>query len=217
MEPLTDPRLRAKRQLAEAMHDLPDRRGRWGRWLLAAGMAASFIGAGIAAWFTMRPQLLTPPQRSEKSSIPHQDTEWRQWFHASRIGTEEAWKSVIDYPGVSELVALRAKQHLARVYLREEKYDRAIAVCDALASTSDNNAEFKAFGLAGKCGALSLQGNYQESSDVLNQFWPYKESLRDSQMTKLLRRAAEKNRDNLGPPTSLQWDDWLNQHFGPGG
>ena len=120
----------------------------------------------------MRPQLLTPPQHSEKSSIPHQDTEWRQWFHASRIGTEEAWKSVIDYPGVSELVALRAKQQLVRIYLREEDYDRAIEVCDELAATSDNNAEFKAFGLAGKCGALSLQEKYRESADVLDQFWP---------------------------------------------
>ena len=46
---------------------------------------------------------------------------------------------------------------------------------------------------------------------------PSKESLRDSQMTKLLRRAIEKNRDNLGPPTSLQLDDWLDQHFGAGG
>ncbi len=65
---------------------------------------------------------------------------------------------MIDYPGVSEFVALRAKQQLVRIYLfRERDFDRAINVCDELASTSDNNAEFKAFGLAGKCGALSLQ------------------------------------------------------------
>ena len=165
----------------------------------------------------MRPQLLTPPQHSEKSSIPRQDTEWRQWFHASRIGTEEAWKSVIDYPGVSECVALRAKQQLVRIYLRELKFDRAIEVCDDLASTSDNNAEFKAFGLAGKCGALSLEKKYRESAEVLDQFLPWRQYLRDSQMTKLLRRTIEKNRENLGPPTSPQWDDWLKQEFGPDG
>ena len=99
MEPLTDPRMRAKRQLAAAMQDLPGRGGPWNRWLLAAGMLVSFVVAGGAAWFTMRPPLLAPPQHSDKSNIAHQDTEWRQWFHASRIGTEEAWKSVIDYPG----------------------------------------------------------------------------------------------------------------------
>ena len=217
MEPLTDPRLRANRQLAEAMHDLPCYGGRLGRWVLAVGMAAAFFVGGGAAWFTMRPQPLTPPQHSEKSSIPHQDTEWRQWFYASRIGTEEAWKSVIDYPGVSDVVALRAKQQLARIYLREEKFDRAIEVCDELATTSDNNAEFKAFGLAGKCGALSLEKMYSESAEVLNQFLPWRQYLRDRQMAKLVRDTIEKNRENLGPPTSLQWDDWLNQHFGSGG
>ena len=50
---------------------------------------------------------------TKRSAIPHQETELRQWFFASRIGTEEAWKSVIDYPGVSELTKLRAKQQLA--------------------------------------------------------------------------------------------------------
>ena len=34
---------------------------------------------------------------------------------------------MIDYPGVSEYVALRAKQQLARIYLHEEEFDRAIA------------------------------------------------------------------------------------------
>jgi serine/threonine-protein kinase len=217
MEPLTDPRLRAKRQLAEAMHDSPRTETRWGRWLLALGMVLSFFAAGAVAWCTMRPPPLTPPQHSEKSGIPHQDTEWRQWFYASRIGTEEAWKSVIEYPGVSELVALRAKQQLARIYLRGEDFDRAIEVCDELASSSDNNPEFKAFGLAGKCGALSLQKKYRESADVLDQFLPWRPFLRDSQMTKLLRRTIEKNRENLGSPTSPQWDDWLQREFGPNG
>ena len=217
MEPLTDPRLLAKRKLAAAMLDLPRTGGRRARWMLAAGMAAAFAGAGVVAWFTMRPQLLTAAQHSEKASIPRQDTEWRQWFHASRIGTEEAWKSVIDYPGVSECVKLRAQQQLARIYLRELEFDRAIEVCDALASTADNNAEFKAFGLAGKCGALSLEQRYAESAEVLNQFLPWRQYLRDSQMAKLLRRTIDKNRDHLGPLTSPQWDDWLKQEFGPNG
>ena len=223
MEPLTDPRLRASRQLAAAMHDLPraGRRRPWvpgaRHWMLAAGMAISFAAAGVVAWYTMCPRPFTPPQHSEKANIPHQDTESRQWFHASRIGTEEAWKSVIDYPGVSEYVALRAKQQLARIYLRQKEFDRAIEVCDELASTSDNNAEFKAFGLAGKCGALSLQEKYRESADVLDQFQPWQQYLLDRQMKKLLRDTIDKNRENLGPPTSPQWDDWLKREFGPDG
>jgi hypothetical protein len=165
----------------------------------------------------MRPQVLAPPPHSEKSSVPRQDTEWRQWFRASRIGTEEAWKSVIDYPGVSEFVALRAKQQLARIYLRQDDFARALEVFDELAATPDNNAEFKAFGLAGKCGVLSLEKKYAESAEVLNQFLPWQQDLRDSQMKKMLRHTIDKNRENLGAPTSPQWDEWLNQNFGTTG
>ncbi len=214
MEPLTDPRLRAQRQLAEAMHNLPRPGNRLGRWMLAAGMAVSFAAAGAVAWCTMRPQLLTSPQHSETSHIPRQDTELRQWFHASRIGTEEAWKSVIDYPGVSDLVALRAKQQLVRIYLRELNFQSAIQVCNELAATSENNKEFKAFGLAGKCVALSAQKEYANSAEVVEQFWPYREDLLDKQMTKLLRASIDKNRENLGAPTAPQWDEWLEKVFG---
>jgi eukaryotic-like serine/threonine-protein kinase len=216
IEPLTDPRLLAKRRLAEAMRTSPRFGTHLGRWILAMGMVLAFVAAGGAAWFTMRPPLLQPPRHIERSRVPHEDTEWRQWFHASRIGTEEAWKSVIDYPGVSEYVALRAEQQLVRIYLRTLDLDRAIKVCDHLASTSDNNAEFKAFGLAGKCVALSLQKKYQESANVLDQFWPWRQDLRDIRMKSVLRETIERNRENLGPPTSHQWDEWMEQVFGTG-
>ncbi len=215
LEPLTDPRLKAKRQLAEAMRGLPRARSVLGRWLLAAGMFVAFVAAGGAAWFTMRPEPLTLPQHGEKSSFPRQDTELRQWFHASRIGTEEAWKSVVDYPDVSESVALRAKQQLARIYLREQDFGRAIEIFDELAATSDK--EFKAFGLAGKCVAKSAQKEYAASAEIVEQFWPYREYLLDSQMKKLLRAAIDKNRENLGAPTAPQWDEWMKEVFGPGG
>jgi serine/threonine-protein kinase len=215
MEPLTDPRMRAQRQLAEAMLKLPRDRRVLRRWMLALGMVIVFCVAGGAAWLTMRPPLLTAPQ--QKSAFPHQVTEYRQFFQASRIGTENAWKSVIEYPTVSELVTLRAKQQLVRIYFRDMQFDRAIEVCDELARTSDNNAEFKAFGLAGKCGALSLKKQYAESARVLDQFWPYREDLHDPGMAKLLRETIDNNREKLGSPTAPQWDDWLKEVFATSG
>jgi eukaryotic-like serine/threonine-protein kinase len=219
LEPQTDPRMRAQRKLAEAMLKLPRDRTRLVRWMLALGMAIAFVAAGGAAWFTMRPTQLTPPQHSDKTTIPHQDTEARQWVQASRIGTEDAWKSVIDYPGVSELVSLRAKQQLVRIYLiREGQFDRAIAVCDELASTSDNNAEFKAFGLVGKCVALSAQGKYAESAKVLGQFFRYRDDLHDPQLTRLLRETIDRNREHLGPPSAPELEEgWLKAVFANSG
>jgi len=217
MEPLSDPRLRAKRQLAAAMHELPRRRGAVGRWLLAAGMVLTFAASAAAAWFTMRPRLLSGAPHSEKSDIPRQDSELRQWFQASRIGTVDAWKSVIEYPNVSELVALRAKQHLARLYLFAKDPDHAIAVCDELASTSDSNAEFKAFGLAGKAVALSLQGKYQQSAKVLEQLEQCRKSLRDADMRSMVRKSIEENNKHLEELTPDELKEWLSNQFGTGG
>ena len=213
MEPLTDPRLRAKRQLAEAMRSNLRQGSRLGRWLLAAGMVVAFVAAGGAAWFTMRPQLLTPQQHNDKPVVAHEDSEWRQWFQASRVGTEDAWKSVIDYPGVSELVALRAKQQLARIYLiRQGNFPRAIEVCNELAKSSDK--EFKAFGLAGLCGALSLEKKYAESAEVYEKFKPYGPDLLDKQMEHFLRLAVERNREKLGPPmTPLELEELIDELF----
>ena len=84
-----------------------------------------------------------------------------------------------------------------------------------MAATSDK--EFKAFGLAGKCVAKSAQKEYAASAEIVEQFWPYREYLLDSQMKKLLRAAIDKNRENLGAPTAPQWDEWMKEVFGPGG
>jgi hypothetical protein len=217
MEPLSDPRMKAQRQLAEAMRGIGPRRSSLAPWLVALGIVAMFAGGGGAAWYTMRPALLVPPQRSEKASVPHQNTELRQWFFASRIGTEEAWKSVIDYPGAPDVDVMRAKQQLARVYLREDKFDSAMDIFNDLATTSEKNKEFKAFGLAGKCGTLSLQGKYPESAEVMNQLWNYRNDLHDQEMRELVAKATDTNRAHLGAGSLKQWNEWLDGQFKPDG
>jgi eukaryotic-like serine/threonine-protein kinase len=205
LESLSDPQLTAQRQLAEALSKLPRNRSRLDRWLLALGMTVVFCIASGAAWFTMRPRLLTPPQLpNENRGLPVQKTELGQYVQASRIGSEEAWNSVIHYPGVTELTALRARQQLVRVYLSNKEYDQAIKACDELAKASDK--EFKAFGMAGKCVALQLNKQNEESAKVyFDQFLQYLPDLKDNQMKNLLRRTVDNNRHILAPGTG--WAD----------
>jgi tRNA A-37 threonylcarbamoyl transferase component Bud32 len=228
MEPLSEPRMRASRQLAEAMRGTAQRRKTLSRWLVALGIVAMFAAGGVTAWCTTRPPDLTPKPSEEKVGVPHQDTELRQWFVASRIGTEEAWLSVIDYPGVSDLTQLRAKQQQARICLfRESDLDHALTVFNELLSMiskdehkgrdKDKYAEFTAFALAGKGGILSLQKKYRESTEVWKQFWNYRDDLRDNKMNKLVQDAMNANRENLGPASGKEWDDWLKEHFKPAG
>ncbi len=218
MDALCEPRLRAARQLAEAMRGATQRRKTWSAGLVALGIAAMFAVGGVTAWCTTRPMLLTPPQNDDKVAVPRQETELRQWFLASRIGTEEAWQSVIDYPGVSELTKLRAKQQQARVCMREAD-NHALAVFDQLLAMiskdepkrrdNDKYAEFTAFALAGKCVILSKQNKPHESADFMKQLSSVRDELRDNQMKLLLREALNRNQKNLGPALGKEWDDWL--------
>jgi serine/threonine-protein kinase len=216
MESLSDPRLKAERQLADAMREAKN--GRWAlsRWLIAAGVVVMFGAGGVTAWCTMRPPLLSPPQHSEKVGVPHQDTEFRQLFFASRIGTEEAWQSVVDYPNVSEDVKLHAKEQLARIYLRKDEFDNALKVFDELASVKPSSAAIKAFGLAGKCVTLERQKKYAESAAVLNDFWKYRDKLVDREMKQDVLQAMDKIRAELGVGDPNQWDEWRKQEYGTG-
>ena len=96
---------------------------------------------------------------------------------------------------------MRAKQQLVRFYLfRERKYEKAIKLCDELASTKGYKDEFKAFGLAGKFVALSLEEEYDDSAEVWNEYYPLRDSLHDDQMIKQVSDAEERNHKNLGAP-----------------
>ena len=84
---------------------------------------------------------------------------------------------MIDYFPEKEYFARRAEQQLARIYLREGDFDRAMAIFEKLAALGDDEPELRAFGLAGKCGVLSLRGQYRESAAVLEQLWPIRDKL----------------------------------------
>jgi serine/threonine-protein kinase len=217
VEPLSDPRIPATRQLEEAMRSVPRGAGRRGSRLLAAGAAAVFLFGGLTAWVTARQTPLLPPPHNGPTHLQKQSSALRQWFYASQIGTEDAWRSVAEYYPENEYFVYRAKQQLARIYLRERDYDRAMAVYDELAAASDKDGEFRAFGLAGKCFVLSSLKRYRESADVLEQLWPIHQELRDWQMRRMLDHVLKEIRQKLGAQTGPEWDDWLREQFPPEG
>ncbi len=104
--------------------------------------------------------------------VPRQENVLRQWLFASQVGTLEAWQSVIDYFPDRLYWVYRAKQQFARIYLRERDLDRALAVFEELGSLDEAEGELKAFGLAGACTVLSMQGKYRESAHVFYQLTP---------------------------------------------
>jgi eukaryotic-like serine/threonine-protein kinase len=218
-EPLPRRETDALGKLQQAMKQAGPSRHR-GRWLLAGGVLAAFTIAALAAWATVRPQPLLPASSSAgQARVPRQSTVLRQWYYASQIGTEEAWQSVVDYfpEKEHEYHVFRAKQQLARIYLRARDYDRAMSVFDELSNTTGPGGEFRAFGLAGKCGVLSLEGKHRESANVLDELWLIHDQLQDVQMRRMLDYVIKENRSKLGPQTAPEWKQWLDEQFHPRG
>jgi tetratricopeptide (TPR) repeat protein len=186
-------------------------RSRWVLWIALA--AAAFLLGGAAAWRAHPPQTSLLALQAGQTPIPQQENVLRQWYYASELGTEEAWWSVIEYFPEKQYMAFRAKQQLARIYLREGKYDQAMTLFDEFAFLGEPDGEMRAFGMAGQCGVLTLQGRYRESAAILAQLWPIRDQLKDPQMRQMLSHVIKKNRSELGVQTTREWQQWLDEQF----
>ncbi len=172
---------------------LPSRGSRRRAWLAAALAAVFLIGATIA-WFTTRPVPLVtlasgdPRVRPEKNIL-------LQYLQAARLNTPEAWQAVVRFSPTDEYYVKRAKQQLIRIHLSQGEYDLALALCDELRDEAE--AEFRAFGLAGRAIALTGKEDYAASFKTVRAFKPLAEHLHDPTMRQELESAEERNKQAL--------------------
>lgn len=188
----------------------PRRRGLW-FWLPAS--AASFVAGLLLARLVIGSSPLLP-EGPPLGIVARQPTALAQIYLASQLGTEDAWRSVEKYYPASAPLVRRAKQQLARIYLREGRHRDAMDLFEQFAVEGPGE-EFRAFGLAGKAAILTLQGRYRESAETMETLWPIHDKLRDGQMQQLVSTVLKKNRSEIGPnPSNEQWQQWLDQNFG---
>jgi serine/threonine-protein kinase len=185
-------------------------RPRWG--LLFATSFAAFVAGGVIAWLTMVDVPLLGADGAGSFQVPHQEkTALRQVFLASQLGTEEAWRAVAVYFPKNEYLVRRADQQRARIALGEGNYRLASTLFQKFAAMDDE--EYRAFGLAGECGVLSLERKYKESSAVAERLWPIREKLADPRMRDMVTRAIERDRSSSGAQSSSKWKEWLDEQF----
>jgi serine/threonine-protein kinase len=220
---LTLPALRAPTErldsLMRKMAVMAPRRRRFGLWLGVAVLAAFLLG-GLLAWSTLGRTPLLPDVGLLHHDTPRKESALRQFYFASLIGTEEAWESVGRYFPKEDYLVARAKQQLARIYLREQRYSQALTVFEDLIIRGVGEEEFRVFGLTGKAGVLTLEGKYQESARVLQELLSMpnvRGKLKDPQMRQMLDSVIRKNHEALGAPSTPQWKQWLEERFGQGG
>jgi eukaryotic-like serine/threonine-protein kinase len=181
----------------QTMQSMP-RRGYW--WFLPGAAAVFVLGMALAHFMPSGPYLLADA-KSNPTSIPKQDTALRQWYYASKIGTEDAWKSIKEHFSDKPYFVDRANQQLALIYLRENRPDEAKTKLEDLANLGDEDIELRAFGLAGLGFVLSCEGKYEESAKMLLNFMQIQDYLKNPQMLRYVGEASERNRSHMDATT----------------
>ena len=207
-ESASDPRIAMTEQLQGLMKTMAvARAGRRGRAWLLTGLIGAFALGGVGAWrLAVAPPLLANA-KAALPPVPKQTTVLRQWYFATKIGTEAEWQSVIDYFGDKKDFKLRAQQQLAMIYLHEGDFERAKTIFDQLAGLGDDAVELRAFGLAGQCVVLSLRGQYRESAEVFAQLAPNRDKLSSEPLQKLVDIAEKRNDSELDQQNAPDWDN----------
>jgi serine/threonine-protein kinase len=177
----------------QSMQQRPSRRYRW--YLLA--LAGTFLlGMVLARSIETEPSLLADAKTNPVDFRKYPSVS-QQWYYASKYGTEDAWKSIKKYYPDKRYFVDRANQQLAFLYLKDGRYDNAMDIFEKFINLGDDERELRAFGLAGKCVALSSQGKYRESGEILNEFLQIGDKLNSPQMDRYLQEAIIRNRSQL--------------------
>ena len=189
----------------------PPRKPWFGKAAFWTAFCTAFVVlGGLLARAEFRgPGLLSEVTQSR--SVPRREQAFQQWLYATQVGTEEAWQAVIDYFPQNEEFKNRAEQQLARIYLLRGKHDQAKAFFDAFAK--DENAEFRAFGLAGQAGISALERNYQAASEALAELAPIRNHLQDPRLQRLVWEVARKTRSERSEEENSQWESLLGENF----
>ena len=103
------------------------------------------------------------------------------------------------------------------IYLREGDFDRAMTIFEKLAKLGDDEAELRAFGLAGKCGVLSIRGKYRGVERRARSTLADPRQTDERADAELVDHAVKKNRSELGLQTAPEWDKWFEEQFRDGG
>jgi serine/threonine-protein kinase len=187
-----------------AMPAVQQRRA-WWRWVALA--VGGFL-LGTAAAYAVRPRALITPD-AEADVVPHYQSAAQQYLYAMMVDSEAGWNAVAQNFPADKTYHLPARQGLARWYLRELDFQKALAIFNEFAQMSNVEQAYKAFGLAGQAVVLNRLGQYRESAARLAELFPLRDRL-DSEMRSLVRLTFQKNRHELGETQATQqWDQWF--------
>ncbi|MEX2317911.1 MAG: serine/threonine-protein kinase [Pirellulales bacterium] len=160
---VADDRAEATSRLESLMKTSSMAQQRRSSWKWRAMVIAGCVLLGAAAAGVLgRPSLLAD---REQRVIPYDDA-WQQFYHAKTVDKPAAWEAVITrfpLPNADPYCHNLARVGLARYYLRERSYAKAIDPLEKLANLTPADRSFKVFGNAGLVVAYTNLGKNAEA------------------------------------------------------
>jgi hypothetical protein len=199
-------RMAATARLAELMQaaTIPREKSKAWRWGVAAALA---FGVGLfAARLVAYPLIRKLPDQLVVSS--RKSNAEAQYIYASMVDTEDAWRGVFTFFPDDKYWSVRAKKQLARLYLQDDDYPRAMAIFTQFAEEPEVELQNRAYGLAGQAIVLAFEGRHQQSAEKLAELWPLRESL-DRSMRNLIAYVLRRNKQKLSGETVEGWTRFL--------
>ncbi len=181
------------------------RKRRLGRWLPAAAIVFALMLGGGLAWLGRPPSPLRVAP-GELPPVPVLDDAGSQYYYATRMATVEAYRAVWEYhpPQRSETnrrYTRLAQQQLAALYLARDELAEAERLFDVLA-TEREDAQMRAFGLAGQAILLARRGETQQAVERAVLATSIGEPLRFAEMRAEINSIlppAQRLPDDVGP------------------
>ncbi len=173
--PTTQPRYSETQQLAAVISQTPSADKSTRRWMVLAALGLTACFGATVAVLTRQPPPLTNVAESE-NDVPRKESAEAQYFLATLVDTELAWKAVeANFPLQSSsnerdrLLVLRSQQNLARWYLDENRPADALPILNQLSQRTDGvDNDIRAYALAMKAQALQQMGELDQAADALS-------------------------------------------------
>jgi serine/threonine-protein kinase len=128
----------------------------WWHYVLAASIGAFLLGALLA--FVLR-EPFALAEHGGAGGIERMGTAREQYEYAISRDSPAAWQAVIDYYPNDTEIGWLAKRQLAGLYLQRDELELAMPMFEEMSAQKSNSRyRERAFGLAGQCVVLHIQG-----------------------------------------------------------
>lgn len=170
-------------------------------WALLVAGAAAGVG-----WLTRTPNPLH--STVHRKQVEKKNTAADQVYYAmSQKDDEAAWLAVISYFPDDPPERNRARQELAKIYLRHGQYDEALELFNELAELSGVERKLRAIGLAGQATIYGLREQYQDLQRVLDRSQP--DDLTDDTMRMLVKETLLRNERQIEGRGAKEWKEFF--------